>query len=201
MDLTPHLKRGNDFLRKRMYDKAFLEYFLFKEKNDEIKKIIEFNFKYAEKRMDKHKDIEIKLPVFGKKDLLYDFCQNIIENIDFDTHIEIQSENMDECVISLKIDSKNLNDAFIADMIIPSAHLYFSSTHRFLLNDQEIEYKKYIRYTKKKNVCKNNNIVYICDKNFIEPTIVSINSCLKNIKKIDNIYIIAVNCADFFINK
>lgn len=203
MSFTAYLKNGNVFFKKGMYDKAFLNYFLFKEKNDEIKKIVDINLKYAAKRMDQNKDTEIKLPTFCNKDLLYTYCQNIIKNINANIYIKIKSENIEECIITIKISSSDINDTTINSIFPPSiySYMYFTSRHSFLLNNTEIKYKRYTLYTEKNSPNQKNNIVYICDKYFIEPTIVSINSCLKNIKYIDNIYIIAVNCADFFINK
>lgn len=203
MTFTQHLKKGNDFLRKKKYDKAFLEYFLFKENNDEIKDIVNFNITYAKKKMNQNKGIEIKIPVFCERSLLHSYCQNMLDSISVNTYIEVEHENIEECVITLKIDSSDINNTIYNLLSTAPSYtqIYFTSSHSLLINDKKIKYKKYTLYTDNKNYDKKNNIVYICDKHFIEPTIVSINSCLKNIKHIDNIFIIAVDCADFFINK
>ncbi len=81
------------------------------------------------------------------------------------------------------------------------SQMWYAFEHKNIeLHENEIRIEHYSLMSKE-YITTDKNIVFICDKNFIMPTIVAVNSCIANSMCLLNIYIIAVDCKEELITQ
>lgn len=184
----------------RHYGKTISLYNVFQQKNKEIADIINVNKKIIQNR---YQSLERS---YEYKDIILSIQGNIFEKITILCKIPYDivftwEQIDDHHLISIKFNKKFYNE--IVEYILNneiSFSIFFEYEKKSIVHTKGKENATYYQLYKNTIETKN-TIAFICDENFITPTIVAINSCIANSMCTSNIYIIAVNCAKKLISK
>lgn len=146
----------------------------------------------------------------------YFFKKGLYEDaiLEYELSIKNNKEFSFICNKNIEITNKRINSSSVKKISGDAKRLFFN----FLLNrgdryfiselkseislnnifiSEPIDFTIYSIVKKGRGILRRkNNIVLICDDNFSEATIVSLASCLRSAGRIDNIFIVAIDCLE-----